>query len=78
MRAAVCESAALALLLGLAVCADGITALPGGWWLLYGGLALAWLLGKLAHWEIPNHARKGKRKPPRCCNTRAADKKPTC
>lgn len=77
MRAAVCESAALALILGLAVCAEGIAALPGGWWLLYGGLALAWLLGKLAHCEIPYHARKGKRKPPRCCNTRAADKKPT-
>lgn len=77
MRAAVCESAALALLLGLAVCADGMTALPGGWWMLCGGLALAWLLGKLAHCEIADYARKGKRKPPRCCSTRAADKKPT-
>ena len=75
---AACECTALALILGLAVCAEGIAALPGGWWLLCGGLALAWLLGKLAHLEIPNHARKGKRKPPRCCNTRAADKKPTC
>lgn len=62
MRAAICESAALALLLGLAVCAEGIAALPGGWWLLYGGLALAWLLGKLAHCEIPYYARKGKKK----------------
>ena len=46
MRAA-CECTALALLLGLAVCADGITALPGGWWVLYGGIALAYIVGQL-------------------------------
>lgn len=46
MRAA-CECTAMALLLGLAVCADGITALPGGWWVLYGGIALAYIVGQL-------------------------------
>ena len=46
MRAA-CECTALALMLGLAVCADGITALPGGWWVLYGGIALAYIVGQL-------------------------------
>ena len=46
MRAA-CECTALALLLGLAVCADGITALPGGWWVLYWGIALAYIVGQL-------------------------------
>lgn len=46
MRAA-CECTALALVLGLAVCADGITALPGGWWVLYGGIALAYIVGQL-------------------------------
>lgn len=46
MRAA-CECTALALLLGLAVCADGITALHGGWWVLCGGIALAYIVGQL-------------------------------
>lgn len=80
MRAA-CECTALALLLGLAVCADGITALPGGWWVLYGGIALAYIVGQLPPYAFPswsgrshsNPLPRAKRKPPRCCNTRAAE-----
>ncbi len=79
MRAA-CECTALALLLGLAVCADGITALPGGWWVLYGGIALAYIVGRLPtlclSWSgrsLSNPLPRAKRKPPRCCSTRAAE-----